>query len=382
MLAPRSGKRWVSVPPQVWVEDVAVSHLEVADDWSTGDGFPFVNRAISRDNGVVREWDIVKMPRMVKVPETPVQVVKVAKQASASETASTGTTPASEGSASLGIVEMRELAHRVRPKMMESIRNETGGWESEEMGCPVEEGRYETNTFPQQEKWWNIRFEPGIKAGYALAHDAEVLEFLGIAKGRLAPMEDEENLPPKVATGEGVMAQKVQSGVTLAFRQLVWCLCGLRQSLNHIHQCRRVKMHYAFHRGIIMRYDEVQQATSDLFVEALFPRPQVREIPIPPELLGYFLLMKKDGAGPTVAPNVGPKLDVWAEDVISEMENRFYQGVIMEFATMEGARLADRATGGTFMQESFVAAGEEDYPRTLDAARDDVSRVLHLFATS
>ena len=111
-------------------------------------------------------------------------------------------------------------------------------------------------------------------------------------------------------------------------------------------------------------------------MEALFPRPQVREIPILPELLGDFLWLKKDGAGPTVAPNAGPELDVWAEDVVSEMENRFYQGYITEFAVMEGARLADRATGGTFMQEAFVAAGEEDYLRTLNEAQEKRVPVL------
>ena len=378
MPAPRNGNRWVAVPPEVWVEDVAVSHLEVAGDWSTGDGYPFVNRVIGRTDGAVKEWEIVKMPRVVVAPvtpgrdsqaaKTPVSAAQGAKQGGGSGDASTGKTPASEGSASLDHEDMRSMAHRVRPRMMESIQAQYTEWELEELGETVEEGRYETDTFPQQQKWWHIRFEAGIKAGFALAHNAEVLEFLEIAKGREIDLEEGENQPTKIATWEGVIPQRVQTGVTVAFGRSVRCLCGLTQSLNHIHQCKHAKMHYAFHRGIIMRYDEVQTSTSDLFVESLFPRPRVKEISIPAELLGYFLSLKKEGSAPVQAPNVGPELDVWAMDVIAEMENRFFKGELTEFAVYEGARLADRATGGTFMQGSFPAVGAEGFPRSLEAA--------------
>lgn len=362
MPAASAGHRWVVVAENVWVEDVPVSHIEVADDWSNGDEMPWVSRAIVRGTAVPAEWDIEKMPRSKARQRTP------GSNRSRKRTSNVGASGGSDGTKSIGQDEMYAMPHRVKPDMMESIIKATGQtvWRHEPMGSPVEEGTYETDSFPHQQKWWHIRFEAGIKAGFALAHNAEVLEFLGIAKGTRPPLEDEDSPPAKtgVSTWDGIEARRVQTGESLAFGRSVKCLCGTTQSLNHIHQCRSAKMHYAFHRGIVMRYDEVQHATSDLFVKSLFPRPVVKEIYLPADLLGHLVYMKPGQA----VPNAGPELDVWAMDAINLMENMFYQGQLTEFAVLEGMRLADRATGGAFMDGQFVPIGSKRYPRSLGDA--------------
>ena len=66
------------------------------------------------------------------------------------------------------------------------------------------------------------------------------------------------------------------------------------------------------------------------------------------------------------APNVGANLDRWwAEGIVSDFEDRFFQRLLTDFTLIAGQELVDRAMARTFMREPFVADHPEDYPQTL-----------------